>query len=238
MIDKVKDLYKNLKPRERILFYSAIGAFVLMLCDFLVLGPILSHISVLDTEIKSKSQSIQRDMRILSYKDSIYKEYKVYQSYLDTGEKSQEEIIAGLLKKLEALASQDTITITNVMPGELEDKPIYKIYKTTLDFEGALKDVLTFMNQLEESDNLFQIVRYQMEPKSKAGSSMKCNMDITRILITEEDMDQFRPAGEEAEPEAAASAAPAAEGSAPSAAPSAEEGAALEANATASTEPI
>jgi hypothetical protein len=102
------------------------------------------------------------------------------------------------------------------MPGELEDKPIYKIYKTTLDFEGVLKDVLVFMNQLEESDNLFQIVRYQMEPKSKAGTQMKCNMDVTRILITEEDMEQFRPEGETAETEPAPVSETPAEEAAPS----------------------
>ena len=205
MIEKIKDLYKNFKPRERILFYSSVTAFVLMLCDFLVLGPILSHINVLEREIKAKSQSIQRDMRILSFKDSIFKEYRTFEHYLDTGEKTQEEIIASLLKKLETLASQNNITITNVMPGELEDKPIYKIYKTTLDFEGALKDIIVFLNQLEESDNLFQVVRYQLEPKSKAGTLMKCNMDITRILITEEDMEQFR-GPEDEKPEAAEAA--------------------------------
>jgi hypothetical protein len=67
MIDKLKDLYKHFKPRERILFYSAAAFFVFMLCDFLVLAPILSHLKVLDTEIKTKSQAIQRDMRILSF---------------------------------------------------------------------------------------------------------------------------------------------------------------------------
>lgn len=197
MIEKLKELYKKFSPRERILFYGTIGAFVLMLTDLLVLGPILSQLSVLDAEIRAKAQSIQRDMRILSFKQSIYKEYHNYETYLDTGEKSQDEIIAGLLRKLETIAAQHTITITNVMPGELEDKPIYKIYKTTLDFEGALKDVVLFMNHLEESDNLFQVGRYQMEPKSKTGTQMKCSMDISRILITAEDMEPFREGMEE-----------------------------------------
>jgi len=192
MIDKLKDLYKNFSNRERILFYVTIGALVFMMADLLVLGPVLSQISILDGEIKAKSQAIQRDMRIYSFRESIFKEYHHYESYLDSGDRTQEEIIAKLLRKLETLAAANTITITNVMPGELEDKPIYKIYKTSLNFEGTLKDVVTFMNLLEESDNLFQIGRYQLEPKSKTGTQMKCNMDVSRILITAEDMEAFR----------------------------------------------
>jgi hypothetical protein len=126
---------------------------------------------------------------------------------LDTGERTQEEIISSLLRKLETVAAANTIQIVNVSPGEIEDKPIYKIYKTTLDFEGELKNVFTFLSALEESDNLFQITRYVLAPKSKTGIMMKCNMDMTRILMTAEDMTPFAAEGlegsTETEPEAA-----------------------------------
>ncbi len=195
MIDKVKDLYNKLTPRERALFYGAVGTILFVLTDFIVLSPIFSNISVLDAEIKAKSQAIQRDMRILSFKEGIYHEYKKYEGYLDTGEKTQEEIISTLLRKLETVAAQNSIAIANVSPGEIEEKPIYKLYKTTLDFEGDLHSVFVFMNALEESDNLFQITRYVLAPKSKAGTNMKCNMDITRILMTSEDMAPFAEEG-------------------------------------------
>lgn len=207
MIAKVKDLYNKFTPRERFLFYGAVGVIIFVLTDFMVLSPIFSNISLLDAEIKAKSQAIQRDMRILSFKDGINKEYHNYESYLDTGERTQEEIISSLLRKLETVAAANTIQIVNVSPGEIEDKPIYKIYKTTLDFEGELKNVFTFLSALEESDNLFQITRYVLAPKSKTGIMMKCNMDMTRILMTAEDMTPFAAEGlegsTETEPEAA-----------------------------------
>lgn len=218
MIAKVRELYNKFTARERFLFYSTIAVVIFVMTDFMVLRPIFSNISLLDAEIKAKSQAIQRDLRILSFKDGIYKEYRTYESYLDTGERTQEEIISTLLRKLETVAGANSIQIVNVSPGEIEDKPIYKIYKTTLDFEGDLKNVFSFMNTLEESDNLFQITRYVLAPKSKSGSQMKCNMDMTRILMTAEDMSAFAeedlsgaepvPAGPEAPAEEAAAIPP------------------------------
>lgn len=210
MIAKVKDLYNKLTSRERTLFYCTVGVIVFVLTDFMVLRPIFSNISLLDAEITAKSQSIQRDLRILSFKDGINKEYRNYESYLDTGERTQEEIISSLLRKLETVAAANTIQIVNVSPGEIEDKPIYKIYKTTLDFEGDLKNVFAFLSALEESDNLFQITRYVLAPKSKTGAVMKCNMDMTRILMTAEDMTPFAAEGleEASAPEPEAETAP------------------------------
>lgn len=188
MMIKLRTIYEKMTNREKIMLYVAIGFIVLMITDLLVLHPIMSELKVLDSKIKTESQEIQRDMRILSFKDSILKEYRNYESYLDVGIQSQEEIIGKLLKKLESLASQNEIKMSNVMPGEIEDKPIYKVYSTTLDFEGSLRSVLIFMNMLEESDNLFQVTRYSLEPKNRSGQVLKVNMDISRILINSEDL--------------------------------------------------
>lgn len=191
MVEKIEEIYKKMNKREKIILGVAIFSFVLMLTDLIVLGPILSKIKVLDSEITSKSQAIQRDMRILSFKDSIVTEYKNYENFLDLGDQAQEEIIASLLNKLETLAGQHEVKMTNIMPGEIEEKPIYKVYKTTLDFEGDLRNVLIFMSLLEESDNLFQISRYNMVPKNRSGKVIKVNMDVSRILITAEDLGEF-----------------------------------------------
>ncbi|MBU3759975.1 MAG: hypothetical protein FGM27_08635 [Candidatus Omnitrophica bacterium] len=196
MIAKLRDRVAKFTARERLLFYGASAAVVFVMTDLIVLRPIFSNLELLDAEIKAKSQAIQRDLRILSFKDGIRREYQKYESYLDTGEKTQEEIISSLLRKLESVAKAHDIQIVNVSPGEIEDKPIYKLYKTTLDFEGDLKKVFTFMNDLEESENLFEITRYVLAPKSKTGTVMKCSMDMTRILMTAEDMSAFASEGE------------------------------------------
>jgi len=191
MVEKIEEIYKKMNAREKLILGIAIFSFIFMLTDLIVLGPVLSKIKVLDSEFESKAQGIERDMRILAFKDSIVAEYSNYESFLDAGDLSHEEIIAGLLQKLENLANRHEIKMTNILPGEIEEKPIYKLYKTTMDFEGSLRNVLIFMNLLEESDNLFQIERYTMKPKNRSGKVITINMDVARILISAEDLGEF-----------------------------------------------
>ena len=104
----------------------------------------------------------------------------------------QEEIIAALLKKIETLASQQSVTVTNVRPGDVEDKSNFRIYKTSIDCEGKLGNILSFVNLMEQSDYLFQVERYTMSPKSKGSEITKCTFDIARILITAENIDDLQ----------------------------------------------
>ena len=59
-------------------------------------------------------------------------------------------------------------------------------YKTTLECSGKLKDILEFMQALEESDYLFQITKYSLTPKAKGSDVMKCSLSMSRIFITAE----------------------------------------------------
>ncbi|MBP9866233.1 MAG: hypothetical protein KBC91_07520, partial [Candidatus Omnitrophica bacterium] len=96
-------LEKLSKKEKTLLFVTA--AFVSFgLLDAFVLGPILSKSHIMDAEIHAKEETIKRNLRIISFRDSIESEYLGYQSYLDTSDKGREEIIGDLLKKIEVIA--------------------------------------------------------------------------------------------------------------------------------------
>ncbi len=187
MID-IGKIYSELSAIGRILFVAAFVCIFLALMDQLVLGAIFSHMKILDAEIGAKKETVRRNLRILSFKERILEEYKGYSDYLDTGEKSQEEIIGALLRKIENFAKQHSISILNIRPGDVAENPVFQVYKTGLECEGTLADMLSFMHKLEESDYLFQITRYNLLPKSKSGEVIKCDMDIERTLITSEEV--------------------------------------------------
>ena len=84
------------------------------------------------------------------------------------------------------------MTVTNTRPGAVEEKPNFRVYKTSIDCEGKLGNVLSFINLLEQSDYLFQVERYTMGPKSKGSEIVKCTLDIARILITSEKIDDMQ----------------------------------------------
>jgi hypothetical protein len=176
----------NLTGPRKALFIVAVVCVTLTLMDSLMVGPFLSQEQYVNAESKAQKENIKRSKRIISFRERILEEYAQYSVYLDSGEMTQEGIIAALLKKIETLAKQQTVTITSVRPGDVEEKPSYSIYKTSIDCEGLLTNILSFINLLEQSDYLFQVQRYAMGPKSKGSDIIKCTLDISRTLIAAE----------------------------------------------------
>ena len=188
----IEEIFSKLNPQSRILFIVAMVFVALALMDRLMIGPFTSQMNYMEAESKAKKEDIKRSKRIISFRDGIVEEYSKYSTYLDTGEMTQEEIIAALLKKIETRASQQSVTVTNVRPGDVEDKSNFRIYKTSIDCEGKLGNILSFVNLMEQSDYLFQVERYTMSPKSKGSEITKCTFDIARILITAENIDDLQ----------------------------------------------
>jgi hypothetical protein len=184
----LEEFFANLTGGRKALFIAAVVCVTVMLMDSLMLGPFLSQTEYMKAESKAQKENIKRSKRIISFRDRILEEYAQYSVYLDTGEMTQEAIIAALLKKIETLAKQQNVTITSVRPGDVEEKPSYSIYKTSIDCEGLLTNVLSFINLLEQSDYLFLVQRYSMGPKSKGSDIIKCTLDISRTLIGAEDV--------------------------------------------------
>lgn len=188
----IEEIFSKLNPRNRILFIAAAVFVALALMDRLMIGPFTSQMKYVEAESKAQKESIKRSKRVVSFRDGILEEYSKYSTYLDTGEMTQEEIIAALLRKIETLAGQQSVTVTNVRPGDVEEKSNFRIYKTSIDCEGKLVNVLSFINLLEQSDYMFQVERYTMGPKSKGSDITKCTFDIARILITAENISDLQ----------------------------------------------
>ena len=184
----LEEIFSKLNSQSRILFIVAVAFVAFAVMDRLMVGPFTSQMKYMEAESKAQKESIRRSKRIVSFRKGILEEYSKYSTYLDTGEMTQEEIIAALLKKIETLASQQTVTVSNVRPGAVEEKPNFRVYKTSIDCEGKLGNILSFINLLEQSDYLFQVERYTMAPKSKGSDITKCTLDIARILITAENI--------------------------------------------------
>ncbi len=192
----LEEFFANLTGVRKALFIVAVVCVALALMDSLMVGPFLSQEQYVNAENKAQRENIKRSKRIVSFQERILEEYAQYSIYLDSSEMTQEGIIAALLKKIETLAKQQSVTITSVRPGDVEEKPSYSIYKTSIDCEGQLTNILSFINLLEQSDYLFQVQRYAMGPKSKGSDIIKCTLDISRTLIGAENINGLQEAKE------------------------------------------
>ena len=183
---KISDFYSKLGKQEKMLMIIALFFLLMAFMDRLILGPILAQQKILEGDVAVKLQTIKRSRRIIAFKDSIMKEYTKYGEYLDTGEKTKDEIVSALLREIETIAAEKTITISNIQPGDVRQNPIMDEYETSLECMGKLRNILEFMQALEESDFLFQITKYSMTPKSKGSDIMKCSISMSRVFITGE----------------------------------------------------
>ena len=188
----IEEIFSKLSGKSRILFIVAATFLALALMDRLMIGPFTSQMENLEAEGKAQKESLRRSKRVVSFREGILQEYSKYSTYLDTGEMTQEQIVAALLKKIETLAGQQSVTVTNTRPGAVEEKSNFRVYKTSIDCEGKLGNVLSFINLLEQSDYLFQVEGYTMGPKSKGSEITKCTFDISRILIASENISDIQ----------------------------------------------
>ena len=117
----IEEIFSKLSGKSRILFIVAATFVALALMDRLMVGPFTSQMETLAAEGKAQKESLRRSKRVVSFREGILQEYAKYSTYLDTGEMTQEQIIAALLKKIETLATQQSVTVTNTRPGDVEE---------------------------------------------------------------------------------------------------------------------
>jgi hypothetical protein len=188
----IQAMYTKLSPKEKMLFFGAVAGIFLVAMDQIVLGPILSQMKVLDAEIQAKTETIQRNVRILSFRDSIRKEHEKYIKYIYKGGQSEKEIITDHLQEIETIGSMNSVKISNIESGDVAESPAKREYDVVVEGEGGLSHILSFFHLLEESEYLFRIHSNELTPKSKDGSVMKYKLALSRTLLmgpdTEESM--------------------------------------------------
>ena len=173
----------KLSKRERAVFYSAVFVVLLLLLDRSIIYPVYSKIKSLNTQIKDKEIGIVKDMRILAQKERIEAEAKKYASYASQTE-AEEEAMTAFLKEIEELANKSSLYVVDMKPqGVKEEKNKSIKYMITLSCEGQMEQVMNFMYNVENSNSLLTVERYQMGPKTRESSIAQSSMSISKIAV-------------------------------------------------------
>jgi len=182
---KIKELYRiltRLSKREQFILYVAIFFIALTLLDRLIIEPIFSKMQELDKEIKEKESAIRRNAHILAQKERIASEVAKFSSFLGIS-KSEEEETTSFLKEIENLANKSSVYLVDMKPAGLKDMGSSKKYLVNLNCEAQMEQITDFMYNIENSNRLLTIEKYQISPKSKESSVAKCSMSISKIVI-------------------------------------------------------
>lgn len=181
-IQVFRKFLSRLSKREKLIFYGALFFISLTLLDRFVLYPIFSRIEELDKEIRAKESGIKKSLHILAHKDRIVAERKKYRSFA-TDLKGKEEEMTSLLKEVEKLANDSSVYLVDLKPAGLKKAGASEKYFISLNCEAQMEQLARFIYDLEDSNKLFSVERYRINPKSKDSSVARCSMYISKIVM-------------------------------------------------------
>ena len=179
-ISKIVSRFSN---REKMILYGAAFFISIALLDRVVVGPIVDKMDSLNREIHEREVSIKRNLRILAYKDRISSEYAKYTGYLEDFE-SEEEEITSFLKEVETIANESAIYLIDMKPRGLQSVGSSMQYLVSLTCEAEMESIIEFMYNIENSEKLLTIEKYDISPKEKGSSSTQRTITISKSVVT------------------------------------------------------
>lgn len=180
-IQPFQAFFLRLSKREKFVFYGALFFISLTLLDQLIVSPIFSKIKFLDTEIRNREVLIKNSLKIVTQKERILSARDKY-SYLSSGFTSSDTEVTSLLKEIEGMSNKSSVYLVDMKPAAVKGGSSEK-FMISLSCEAQMEQLVDFMYNIENSDKLLMIEKYQISPKSKESSVAKCNMSISKIVI-------------------------------------------------------
>ncbi|MFH1478834.1 MAG: hypothetical protein ABIG92_03555 [Candidatus Omnitrophota bacterium] len=178
----IQGFLSKLSKREKSILYTTALVLSILLIDRLVIDPIYSKIKELNKEIEEKRTGIKKSLHVLAHKDRIMRESAKYKDFFKKSESIEEETTL-ILKEIEILANRSSVYIVDMKPSGLNDVGSSKRYFIRLNCEAQMSQLVDFMYNIENSEKLLSIEKYQVNPKSRESSIAVCNMSIYKILM-------------------------------------------------------
>lgn len=186
MINKIQDLQKfisKLSRKEKAFLYATGFIVLIMLSDRLLISPIFFKLKSLNEQIKEKEASIMNDIKILSQKDRIKAASESYGSFSAERPLSEDEEINAFLKEIEGITSKTSVYLVDIKPGNSKRSGNYRKYLINLNCEAQMEQIMNFMHSVEDSTALLSVEKYQISPKSKDSSLLRCSIAISKTFV-------------------------------------------------------
>ena len=183
MKSKLIAFYKKLSKAERKILWLAALLVVLCFVDRVIVIPVVTTLTSLNTNIREQESSIKKSMNVLLHKDGIIAESRETMSYSVEAKNPEEEMV-GLLKEVEASAEKSGVSLMYVKPANTKEEGGIKKYYCTLECEAPMEQVATFFHNIESSTKLLKIEKYQIQPKSRESSTARCTITIYKTVLS------------------------------------------------------
>ncbi|MEK7309605.1 MAG: hypothetical protein AAB038_02160 [Planctomycetota bacterium] len=166
----------KLSQRERMYFYITAVIITLFLVDRFIFGMMLGQINQLDERISTLKDELANDKKIISSKDNINKESELYGKYLAKEENPDRE----LPKIINTLAIQSELINSELKPIPSKDGNRYLV---ELNAEGKMKNIVSFMYNLNMGHSLLKVEKIDLSPKAAKSETLKIYILISKAVV-------------------------------------------------------
>ncbi|MDD5129677.1 MAG: GspMb/PilO family protein [Candidatus Omnitrophica bacterium] len=172
----------RLSKKDKIIFYLAVFVVSLLILDRAIISPVFSKIKLLNKEIQDKQATIKKNLRILAQKDKIVTQGSKYSAFLGDSKISDDEQVTLVLKELESLASKSSVYLVDMKPAGIKESGSSKKIFINLNCEAQMEQLVEFIYNMENSNSLISIEKYQITPKAKESSVAKCSISVYKVV--------------------------------------------------------
>jgi Tfp pilus assembly protein PilO len=160
------------------------GLFVLFaLFDRLLVGPSLGRMKELDESIAKEEDVIKQNMRFLGYRERIVKDAATFKDFYTKDVRSEEEITADFLKKLELMGTQSSVELSKISPAAPEYQKDYVKYFVTMDCSGKLEAITAFVYAINNSKELVKVEKMTLGGNARNAEVVQASLTVSKMIV-------------------------------------------------------
>ncbi len=174
---------ERLSKKEKIGLGVAAVFVAIVFLDRLLVTSIGDRIRRVNQEIINAEKQLSGDLRHLSQKDQILKEYGNYGQYEEKAG-SDDEGMAKVLTEIERVARSSSLFLIDMKPQASKSVGAGKQYTVEIQAEGDQESVVSFLHQLNSSSMLLRGQKVRLSPKEKNSPVLKALITVSKLMIS------------------------------------------------------
>ena len=171
-----------MSKKVKCLLCIAIVCVGFIVLNMILLRPLMGKSANLDRRIQLKRRMVENSLRLLSQKEDIQKESGKFAKFAKQ-RFSEEEETASFLDDIEDIAKKSQVLLVALRPYSAVKLDFYIEYKIELEAESEMNQLITFVYNLQNSENILRVRKFNISPKADNPNILRTNLTITTVLI-------------------------------------------------------
>jgi len=173
----------NLSERENRFFYIAVIVVGALICEALIIEPLLTKWRKFDEKISADKLKLEWADKVIAKKAFIASDYEKTASTVRMAG-SEEEETAEFLSEIESLANSSGVHINEIRPLPIKRYELYIKFYADIALEGEMVKISDLMRRIEASEYLLSVQKLSLSSKQSAETNLLvCHIVISKIAV-------------------------------------------------------